>query len=77
MPYPWSGLLSAFVFAMGWAGLLWWRSASRRALCAALMINGGIAFLVAASSWLGQADGQTMALVALGILPTLLLWGRR
>jgi|YNPNPStandDraft_1061719.scaffolds.fasta_scaffold30577_3 NADH:ubiquinone oxidoreductase subunit K len=77
MPYPWSGLLSAFVFVTGLVGLLGWRSASRRALCAALMLSGALLFFVAASSWLGRPEGQAMALLVLGVLPVYLLWGRR
>ena len=76
MPYPWNGLLGVLLFVAGLAGLLWRRSAPRRALCAVLMINGVLLLFIAASAWLRQPEGQAMALVVLGILPVYLLWVR-
>jgi NADH:ubiquinone oxidoreductase subunit K len=65
MDIAWFVVLSAFIFAIGAAGVLTRRSPMVVLLCLELMLNAGNLALVAFSRMLGNADGQVFALIVM------------
>ena len=65
MDVAWFVALSAFIFAVGAAGVLTRRSALVILLCLELMLNAGNLALIAFSRMLGNQDGQVFALVVM------------
>jgi NADH:ubiquinone oxidoreductase subunit K len=65
MDISWFVVLSAFIFAIGAAGVLTRRSPLVILLCLELMLNAGNLALLAFSRMLGNSDGQIFALIVL------------
>ena len=65
MDVAWFVVLSAFIFAVGAAGVLTRRSPLVILLCLELMLNAGNLALIAFSRMLGNQDGQVFALVVM------------
>jgi len=65
MDIAWFVVLSAFIFAIGAAGVLTRRSPMVVLLCLELMLNAGNLALVSFSRMLGNADGQVFALIVM------------
>ncbi len=65
MNVTWYLVLSAFIFAMGAAGVLTRRNPLVVLLCLELMLNAGNLALIAFSRMWGNADGQIFALVVM------------
>ena len=65
MAIAWFVVLSAFIFAVGAAGVLTRRSPLVILLCLELMLNAGNLALIAFSRMLGNQDGQVFALVVM------------
>jgi len=61
----WFVVLSAFIFAIGAAGVLTRRSPLVILLCLELMLNAGNLALIAFSRMLGNQDGQVFALIVM------------
>jgi NADH-quinone oxidoreductase subunit K len=61
----WFIVLSAFIFAIGAAGVMMRRSPLVILLCLELMLNAGNLALIAFSRMLGNQDGQVFALVVM------------
>jgi NADH:ubiquinone oxidoreductase subunit K len=61
----WFIVLSAFIFAIGAAGVLTRRSPLVILLCLELMLNAGNLALIGFSRMLGNADGQVFALIVM------------
>jgi NADH-quinone oxidoreductase subunit K len=61
----WYVVLSAFLFAIGAAGVLTRRNPLVVLLCLELMLNAGNLALIAFSRMWGNADGQIFALVVM------------
>jgi NADH-quinone oxidoreductase subunit K len=61
----WFVVLSAFIFAVGAAGVLTRRSPLVILLCLELMLNAGNLALIAFSRMLGNQDGQVFALIVM------------
>ena len=67
MDITWYLVLSAFLFAIGAAGVISRRNPLVVLLCLELMLNAGNLALVAFSRMLGNAEGQIFALVVMVI----------
>ena len=65
MNVTWYLVLSAFIFAMGAAGVLTRRNPLVVLLCLELMLNAGNLALIAFSRMWGNGDGQIFALVVM------------
>jgi len=65
MDAVWFVVLSAFIFAIGAAGVLTRRSPLVILLCLELMLNAGNLALLAFSRMLGNQDGQIFALIVM------------
>ena len=65
MDTSWFIVLSAFIFAIGAAGVLTRRSPLVILLCLELMLNAGNLALIGFSRMLGNADGQVFALIVM------------
>ncbi len=65
MDVAWFVVLSAFIFAIGAAGVLTRRSPMVVLLCLELMLNAGNLALVAFSRMWGNGDGQVFALIVM------------
>ena len=65
MNTSWFIVLSAFIFAIGAAGVLTRRSPLVILLCLELMLNAGNLALIGFSRMLGNADGQVFALIVM------------
>ena len=65
MHIGWFVVLSAFIFAIGAAGVLTRRSPLVILLCLELMLNAGNLALIAFSRMLGNQDGQIFALIVM------------
>ncbi len=65
MDTSWFVVLSAFIFAIGAAGVLTRRSPLVILLCLELMLNAGNLALIAFSRMVGNHDGQVFALVVM------------
>ncbi|MBA2439750.1 MAG: NADH-quinone oxidoreductase subunit NuoK [Thermoleophilaceae bacterium] len=65
MNIGWFVVLSAFIFAIGAAGVLTRRSPLVILLCLELMLNAGNLALIAFSRMLGNQDGQIFALIVM------------
>ena len=65
MDIAWFVVLSAFIFAIGAAGVLTRRSPLVILLCLELMLNAGNLALIAFSRMLGNDDGQVFALIVM------------
>ncbi len=65
MDVVWFVVLSAFIFAIGAAGVLTRRSPLVILLCLELMLNAGNLALLAFSRMLGNQDGQIFALIVM------------
>ena len=65
MNIGWFIVLSAFIFAIGAAGVLTRRSPLVILLCLELMLNAGNLALIAFSRMLGNQDGQIFALIVM------------
>lgn len=65
MTVTWYLVLSAFIFAIGAAGVLTRRNPLVVLLCLELMLNAGNLALIAFSRMWGNADGQIFALVVM------------
>jgi NADH:ubiquinone oxidoreductase subunit K len=65
MDVVWYVILSAFIFAIGAAGVLMRRNPLVILLCLELMLNAGNLALVAFSKMLGNQDGQVFALIVM------------
>ena len=65
MDTSWFIVLSAFIFAIGAAGVLTRRSPLVILLCLELMLNAGNLALIGFSRMLGNADGQIFALIVM------------
>jgi NADH-quinone oxidoreductase subunit K len=61
----WFIVLSAFIFAIGAAGVLTRRSPLVVLLCLELMLNAGNLALLGFSRMLGNSDGQVFALIVM------------
>jgi len=61
----WFVVLSAFIFAIGAAGVMTRRSPLVILLCLELMLNAGNLALIAFSRMLGNSDGQIFALIVM------------
>jgi len=61
----WFVVLSAFIFAIGAAGVMTRRSPLVILLCLELMLNAGNLALLAFSRMLGNQDGQVFALIVM------------
>jgi NADH-quinone oxidoreductase subunit K len=59
-------LLASLLFALGLTGLLVRRNVIFMLLSIEIMLNAGLAFIVAGSRW-GQADGQVMFMFILAM----------
>ena len=67
MDIAWFVVLSAFVFAIGAAGVLTRRSPLVILLCLELMLNAGNLALISFSRMWGNGDGQVFALIVMVI----------
>ncbi len=67
MDIVWFVVLSAFIFAIGAAGVLTRRNPLVILLCLELMLNAGNLALVAFSRMLGNQEGQVFALIVMVI----------
>jgi NADH-quinone oxidoreductase subunit K len=67
MDVAWFVVLSAFIFAIGAAGVLTRRNPLVILLCLELMLNAGNLALVAFARMWGNGDGQIFALVVMVI----------
>ena len=65
MDITWFLVLSAFIFAIGAAGVLTRRSPLVVLLCLELMLNAGNLALLSFSRMLGNQDGQVFALIVM------------
>ncbi|HEX6461011.1 MAG TPA: NADH-quinone oxidoreductase subunit NuoK [Thermoleophilaceae bacterium] len=65
MSVTWYLVLSAFIFAIGAAGVLTRRNPLVVLLCLELMLNAGNLALIAFSRMWGNGDGQIFALVVM------------
>ena len=65
MDTSWFVVLSAFIFAIGAAGVMTRRSPLVILLCLELMLNAGNLALIAFSRMLGNHDGQVFALIVM------------
>jgi len=65
MGTSWFVVLSAFIFAIGAAGVMTRRSPLVILLCLELMLNAGNLALIAFSRMLGNSDGQIFALIVM------------
>ncbi len=65
MDINWFVVLSAFIFAIGAAGVLTRRSPLVVLLCLELMLNAGNLALLSFSRMLGNQDGQIFALIVM------------
>ncbi len=65
MDTSWFVVLSAFIFAIGAAGVLTRRSPLVILLCLELMLNAGNLALIAFSRMVGNHDGQVFALIVM------------
>ena len=65
MDIAWFVVLSAFVFAIGAAGVLTRRSPLVILLCLELMLNAGNLALISFARMLGNQDGQVFALIVM------------
>jgi NADH:ubiquinone oxidoreductase subunit K len=65
MDISWFVVLSAFIFAIGAAGVLTRRNPLVILLCLELMLNAGNLALVAFSRMLGNEEGQVFALIVM------------
>jgi NADH-quinone oxidoreductase subunit K len=65
MDVVWYVILSAFIFAIGGAGVLTRRNPLVILLCLELMLNAGNLALVAFSRMLGDQEGQVFALIVM------------
>ncbi len=65
MDIAWFVVLSAFIFAVGAAGVLTRRSPLVILLCLELMLNAGNLALLSFSRMLGNQDGQVFALIVM------------
>jgi NADH:ubiquinone oxidoreductase subunit K len=65
MDVSWFVVLSAFIFAIGAAGVLMRRNPLVVFLCLELMLNGGNLALLAFSRMYGNGDGQIFALIVM------------
>ena len=65
MDIAWFVVLSAFIFAVGAAGVLTRRSPLVILLCLELMLNAGNLALISFSRMLGNQDGQVFALIVM------------
>ena len=65
MDIAWFVVLSAFIFAIGAAGVLTRRSPLVILLCLELMLNAGNLALIAFSRMVGNQDGQIFALIVM------------
>ena len=65
MDVVWFVVLSAFIFAIGAAGVMTRRSPLVILLCLELMLNAGNLALIAFSRMLGNSDGQIFALIVM------------
>ncbi len=65
MDITWYLVLSAFIFAIGAAGVLTRRSPLVILLCLELMLNAGNLALIGFSRMLGNEDGQVFALIVM------------
>jgi NADH:ubiquinone oxidoreductase subunit K len=65
MDISWFVVLSAFIFAIGAAGVLTRRNPLVILLCLELMLNGGNLALVGFSRMLGNQEGQVFALIVM------------
>jgi NADH-quinone oxidoreductase subunit K len=61
----WYIVLSAFIFAIGLAGVLTRRNPLVILLCLELMLNGGMLALIAFARMWGNGDGQVFALIVM------------
>ena len=67
MSVTWYLVLSAFIFAIGAAGVLTRRNPLVVLLCLELMLNAGNLALIAFSRMWGNGDGQIFALIVMVI----------
>ena len=67
MDISWYLVLSAFIFAIGVAGVISRRNPLVVLLCLELMLNAGNLALIAFSRMVGNGDGQIFALVVMVI----------
>ena len=67
MSITWYIILSAFIFAIGLAGVLTRRNPLVILLCLELMLNAGNLALIAFSKMWGNGDGQVFALIVMVI----------
>ena len=67
MNITWYVVLSAFLFAIGAAGVLTRRNPLVILLCLELMLNAGNLALIAFSRMWGNGDGQILALVVMTV----------
>ena len=67
MSITWYIVLSAFIFAIGVAGVLTRRNPLVILLCLELMLNAGNLALIAFSRMWGNGDGQIFALIVMVI----------
>ena len=65
MDIAWFVVLSAFIFAVGAAGVLTRRSPLVILLCLELMLNAGNLALISFARMLGNQDGQVFALIVM------------
>ena len=65
MDITWYLVLSAFIFAIGVAGVISRRNPLVVLLCLELMLNAGNLALIAFSRMLGNQDGQVFALIVM------------
>ena len=65
MDVAWFVVLSAFIFAIGAAGVMTRRNPLVILLCLELMLNAGNLALIAFSRAHGNADGQVFALIVM------------
>jgi NADH-quinone oxidoreductase subunit K len=65
MDITWYIVLSAFIFAIGLAGVLTRRNPLVILLCLELMLNAGNLALIAFSRMWGNGDGQVFALIVM------------
>ena len=65
MDVAWFVVLSAFIFAVGAAGVLTRRSPLVILLCLELMLNAGNLALISFARMLGNQDGQVFALIVM------------
>src|SRR5688500_11475863 len=65
MDVTWYLVLSAFIFAIGAAGVMTRRNPLVILLCLELMLNAGNLALIAFAKMWGNADGQVFALIVM------------